>query len=295
MNHVYHTVWNAAKGQWQVAPETAKRRGKSTSRRASTIGTVASLAAGSLLLLPFSALAGDLPTGGDIRGGDGSIEQSGQQMTINQDSQRMAIDWESFSVGEGARVEFIQPGSDASALNRVTGDQISHIRGAIDANGQVFLVNSNGVIFGDTAQVDVGGLVASTLDISPDDFMAGELAFEGDSSSAIINHGNIRTSDEGFVALIAAQILNQGSITTPKGDVVMGAGSRVTLDMGGSVSIEVEESLLDTYIEQGGAIQADGGRVYLTAKAANELASSVINHTGVTQAQTLAENEQGEI
>ncbi|BBI48420.1 hypothetical protein HORIV_08410 [Vreelandella olivaria] len=76
---------------------------------------------------------------------------------------------------------------------------------------------------------------------------------------------------------------------------MMGAGSRVTLDMGGPIKIEVEEALLDTYIEQGGAIQADGGRVYLTAKAAGDLAASVINHTGTTQARTLAENEQGEI
>ncbi|KPQ26548.1 MAG: bifunctional secretin / adhesin [Halomonas sp. HL-93] len=216
-------------------------------------------------------------------------------MRINQDSDRMAIDWDDFSVDEGSRVAFNQPGRDAAALNRVTGDQLSQIRGAIEANGQVFLVNPNGIVFGDTAQVDVGGLVASTLDISPDDFMAGDFTFEGDSSSAIINQGNIRAGDEGYVALIAAEIINEGNISAPRGDVMMGAGSRVTLDMGGPIKIEVEEALLDTYIEQGGAIQADGGRVYLTAKAAGDLAASVINHTGTTQARTLAENEQGEI
>ncbi|MGM0954254.1 MAG: MBG domain-containing protein, partial [Pseudomonadota bacterium] len=123
----------------------------------------------------------------------------------------------------------------------------------------------------------------------------GNFTFEGDSSSAIVNQGNIRTADEGYVALIAAEIINEGSIKAPKGDVLMGAGSRVTLDMGGPIKIEVEQARLDTYIEQGGAIKADGGRVYLTAKAAGDLAASVINHTGVTQAQTLAENEQGEI
>ncbi|TVP93082.1 MAG: filamentous hemagglutinin N-terminal domain-containing protein, partial [Pseudomonadaceae bacterium] len=211
MNRVYLTVWNVAKGQWQVAPETAKRCGKSPSRRSGVIGTVAALAAGSPLLIPLSALASSLPSGGDIRAGSGSIEQSGQEMRIHQDSERMAIDWDNFSVGEGGRVEFIQPGRDAAVLNRVTSDQVSQIQGAIEANGQVFLVNPNGIVFGDSAQVDVGGLVASTLDISPEDFMAGDFTFEGGSSSAIINQGNIRAADEGFVALIAAEIINEGS------------------------------------------------------------------------------------
>ena len=295
MNRIYRTVWNAARGQWQVAPENVKRHSKSSARRSHTVGAVASLAVGSILLLPLSALASSLPSGGEIRAGNGDIKQSGNEMRINQDSDRMAIDWDDFSVDEGSRVAFNQPGGDAAALNRVTGDQLSQIRGAIEANGQVFLVNPNGIVFGDTAQVDVGGLVASTLDISPDDFMAGDFTFEGDSSSAIINQGNIRAGDEGYVALIAAEIINEGNIKAPRGDVMMGAGSRVTLDMGGPIKIEVEEALLDTYIEQGGAIQADGGRVYLTAKAAGDLAASVINHTGTTQARTLAENEQGEI
>ncbi|GHE21205.1 MBG domain-containing protein [Halomonas urumqiensis] len=294
MNRIYRTVWNTARGQWQVAPETVNRQGK-TSRRTATVGTVAALAAGSLLVFPLSAFASGLPSGGDIRAGSGSIEQSGNTMRINQDTDRMAMDWDDFSVEDGHRVEFNQPGRDAAALNRVTGDQLSQIRGAIDANGQVFLVNPNGIVFGDTAQVDVGGLVASTLDISPEDFMAGDFTFEGSSSSAIINQGNIRAGEEGYVALIAAEIINEGSIRAPRGDVMMGAGSRVTLDMGGPIKIEVEQALLDTYIEQGGAIRADGGRVYLTAKAAGDLAASVINHTGVTQARTVAENEQGEI
>ncbi|BBI48421.1 hypothetical protein HORIV_08420 [Vreelandella olivaria] len=213
MNRIYRTVWNAARGQWQVAPENVKRHAKSSARRSHTLGAVASLAAGSLILLPLSAFASGLPSGGEIRAGSGSIEQSGHEMRIHQNSERMAIDWDDFSVAEGSRVEFNQPGRDAAALNRVTGDQLSQIRGAIDANGQVFLVNPNGIVFGDTAQVDVGGLVASTLDISPDDFMAGDFTFEGDSSSAIINQGNIRAANEGYVALIAAEIINQGNIS----------------------------------------------------------------------------------
>ncbi|NWO04498.1 MAG: filamentous hemagglutinin N-terminal domain-containing protein [Alteromonadaceae bacterium] len=298
MNRIYQTVWNVSKGQWQVAAETVTRRGKTGAGRQGSRGfvrRVSALAAGSLILMPLAVFAGGLPTGGEIRGGEGSISQSGNETRIQQNSDRMAIDWHSFSIAEGNRVTFNQPGRDSAVLNRVTGDQLSRIRGAIEANGQVFLVNPNGIVFGGTAQVDVGGLVASTLDISAEDFMAGNFTFEGDSSSAIINQGNIRTADEGYVALIAAEIINEGSIEAPRGDVLMGAGSRVTLDMGGPVKIEVEQAQLDTYIEQGGAIKADGGRVYLTARAAGDLAASVINHTGVTRARTLAENEQGEI
>ncbi|MFN2361452.1 MAG: filamentous hemagglutinin N-terminal domain-containing protein, partial [Marinobacter sp.] len=190
MNRIYRTVWNAAKGHWQVAPETVKRQGKTGSGRSASARPgirLAALAAGSLILFPLSALANDLPSGGNVRAGDGDIEQSGKETRIEQRSDRLAIDWDSFSVAEGSRVEFNQPGRDSAVLNRVTGDQLSQIRGAIEANGQVFLVNPNGIVFGDTAQVDVGGLVASTLDISPDDFMAGNFTFEGDSSSAIIN------------------------------------------------------------------------------------------------------------
>ncbi|MGM0954262.1 MAG: filamentous hemagglutinin N-terminal domain-containing protein, partial [Pseudomonadota bacterium] len=117
-----------AKGQWQVAPETVKSQGKSRSRGTRTVGTVASLATGSLLLLPLHAFAGGLPSGGEVRAGEGSIEQSGSEMRINQKSDRMAIDWEDFSVDAASRVEFIQPGRNSAALNRVTGDQVSRIR-----------------------------------------------------------------------------------------------------------------------------------------------------------------------
>ncbi|WP_234968948.1 YDG domain-containing protein [Thiomicrospira sp. ALE5] len=240
-------------------------------------------------------MASELPTGGQVVGGAASISSSGQNMTIHQTSDKAAIDWQSFSIGKGNRVEFVQPSASSAALNRVTGDQVSNIRGALTSNGQVFLVNPNGVLFSSTAQVDVGALVASTLDISTDDFMNGNFTFSGESTNAVINKGNIKAADGGYVAMIAAEIINTGSITANEGSVLMGAGSRVMLDLGGPVKIEVEESTLETYIEQGGAIRADGGLILLTAKAAGDLTSSVINHTGVTEAQTLASGKNGEI
>ncbi|WP_151670731.1 filamentous hemagglutinin N-terminal domain-containing protein [Nitrincola schmidtii] len=291
MNKFYRTVWNSAKGVWQVAGEIGSSKGKQKSMR---LMRPVIIGAGSLILISTQALASDLPTNGTVVGGNASISTSGHNMTIHQSTDKLAIDWQSFSIGDKNQVEFVQPSSSSAALNRVTGDQVSTIRGALKSNGQVFLVNPNGVLFSSTAQVDVGALVASTLDISTEDFMQGNYTFSGTSANAVINQGNIK-ADGGYVAMIAAQIINAGSITADEGTVLMGAGSRVTLDLGGPVKIEVKEALLDTYIEQGGAIKADGGLVFLTAKAAGELTSSVINHTGITEAQTLASGQNGEI
>jgi filamentous hemagglutinin family protein len=126
-----------------------------------------------------AAAAGDLPTGVQIVGGVGSISQSGQVMTINQSSAKLAADWQSFSIGAGNTVNFVQPSASSVALNRVLGSDVSVIQGALNANGQVFLINPNGVLFTPTAQVNVGGLIAATLNLSTADFMTGNYKFEG--------------------------------------------------------------------------------------------------------------------
>ena len=249
--------------------------------------------ASALVVSPVQAR--QLPSGGQIAAGQGSISSTDSTMTVTQKTARMAVNWQSFSIGQGNTVNFVQPSASAVALNRVLGSDVSVIQGALNANGQLFLVNPNGVLFTSTAQVNVGGIVASTLDISTEDFMAGNYSFEGSSCNAITNQGNITAADGGTVALIAAEIINTGEINAPQGNVLMGAGSKVTLDLGGPVKIEVEQGALDTLIEQGGAVYAHGGLVYLTAKAAGELATCVINHTGITQARTLATGETGEI
>lgn len=295
MNRVYQVVWNKSKGVWQAASELSRSGQGSSSGAASVSGSLKTISAGALLLIALPLHASNLPSGGTVVDGQGSINSSDKTLTVSQSSQNMAIDWQDFSIAEGHTVNFHQPNAQAAALNRVSGNNVSEIRGALNANGRVFLVNPNGVMFSPTARVDVGALVTSTLDISTEDFMAGNYHFEGASANAIVNQGNITTAEGGVVAMIAAEIINTGSITTPQGSTLMGAGNKVTLDLGGPVKIEVEEALLDTYIEQGGAIRADGGLVYLTAKSAGELASSVINHTGVTEARTLATGEDGRI
>ena len=117
------------------------------------------------------------PIGGEVVGGTGSISQSELTTTINQASQNLAVDWQSFDVNTNERVQFIQPNSSSLALNRILGNNGSTIQGQIDANGQVILVNPNGIFFTSTATINVGGLVASSLDMTPTNFMNGNYIF----------------------------------------------------------------------------------------------------------------------
>lgn len=257
-------------------------------------GLQANIALG-LLLIATESYANSLPTGGQIVAGSGSIQQSSNTLNINQTSSKLAIDWQSFSIGTQNRVNFNQPSTSAVVLNRVVGADPSVIQGALSANGHVFLINPNGILFNPGSQIHVGGLVASTLNLSNEDFIAGRYHFAGGSRNSVVNAGDITARDGGMVALIAAKIINSGTITAQRGQVVLGSGSRVTLDLGGPVKLQVDEAALNALIENGGAIKADGGLVLLTAKAAGELSTTVINNTGVIEAQTLASGEKGEI
>lgn len=293
LNRVYRVVWNAAKAVWQAVCETGKAHGKERSarslRRAAVVAGL--LAFGGAVAAPAVT---ELPTGGNVVAGGATISSSGSNMVIDQTTQRTAIDWQTFNIGSAAHVHFQQPAGGA-ALNRVLDTNASQIYGRLTSTGQVFLVNPNGVFFAPGAQVDVGGLVASTLGISNASFMAGNHVFEGSSSNAIINQGNITAAPGGTIALIAAKVTNDGTLTANGGNVLLGAGSKVTLDMGGPVKMQIENDALETLIQNGGAVKADGGVVWLTSQAANNLASSVINNTGLIEAQTLTTGEKGEI
>lgn len=290
MNHAYRIVWNATNETWQAVTELA--RGHTNTRAARVAAT--SLAFALAGLIASIAGAQGLPTGGQIAAGQGSISSAGPAMTVTQSTGKMAIDWQSFSVGAQNKVEFIQPSSSSVALNRVTGAHASTIQGSLSANGQVFLVNPNGVLFTPTSQVNTGGLVASTLELNTSQFMAGHYRFSGASSEKIVNQGTIITPG-GTIALIAAKIDNQSVLRADRGQVLLGAGSDITLNIGGPAKLVINKGALDAVISNGGAIQADGGTVLLTAEAANELAASVINNTGLVRARTLATGEKGEI
>ena len=261
------------------------------------------LSAGVLLALSLGGTAYAMPTGGQIQSGQGTIAQNGKNMTVTQQSGKMAVDWTQFNIAREEAVKFAQPGRDAVALNRITGGQKSVIDGALSANGNLFLVNPNGVVFGKTSSIEVGSLVASTAQIS-DTFMksfAGSTANlnltigEG-NNSAILNEGTI-TAQGGLVALHAAQVENTGTISNPGGTVALAAAKQLTLspDSDGKLNYAVDGELAQAKALNSGRIQADGGYVVMTAKSADDVLGTVVNNTGTIEAKTLRQDEKGQI
>ncbi len=291
MNHVYRIIWSDATNTFIAVAETAGCRGKrSLGKRARALRA---LALATSLIAGANALAS--PTGGTVSAGQGSIVSSGAVTTINQTTPKMAINWQGFNVAAGETVNFVQPGSSAVALNRVLGTDGTQILGKLNANGQVFILNPNGVLFGKNAQVSVGALVASTLQMSDSDFMTGKMTFSG-QGGAVTNYGKITATDGGYVALLGGKVSNAGTIVAKMGGVALGAGEQVTLDFSGDglLKMAVDRGLADALTRNSGLIQADSGSVIMSAKSADELRASVVNNDGVIQARSL-ENHGGVI
>nr|WP_256701715.1 YDG domain-containing protein [Burkholderia sp. SRS-W-2-2016] len=220
----------------------------------------------------------------------------GSTTTITQSSSTMSVNWNSFNVAPRETVTFVQPSTSSVALNRIFDTSGTRILGTLNANGQVFLVNPNGIVFGKGAQVNVGGLVASTLDVSDASLSSGKLTFSGNGTGSVINYGTITAATGGYVALLGNHVGNQGTIVAKLGTVALGAGSAVTLNFGGNslLSMQVDQSTLNNLAANGGLIQADGGVVMMTAGAKDALLASVVNNTGVIEAHTV-ENHDGTI
>ena len=232
------------------------------------------------------------PTGGVVVGGQASIENvSSSRMNIVQGTDRVAIDWRSFSIDRGEHVDFQQPSRSAIALNRVTGAEASRIQGRLTANGHVFLTNGNGVIFTKEATVDVAGLVATTSSISTDDFMEGRYQFNGSDSGSVINEGRITAAEGGLVALVSPTVRNDGLIQARLGKVTLASGNIFTLDLVGDelVSLAVSDELAQGLIEHSGTISADGGIVVLSTGAAKGVVDNVINMDGIIQARSVSQ------
>jgi len=292
MNSAYRLIWNDRLGAWCVAPEIASARGKRSGgvkRCASML--LLTLAFGTHATLAADLAATALPGGGQITAGQAVISTSGANMAINQSSQRAIINWQNFDIGSQASVNFQQPNSSAVTLNRAGGATASRIEGQLTANGQVFLINPNGVLFGSGARVNVGGLAASTLNIRDDDFLSGNYSFSGNGGS-IDNRGQIAAAPGGYLAFIAPSITNSGTISAPQGTVAMAAGERVRLNFAGDrlVSLDVASETLDTLIANKGAIRAEGGAILLTAAGAEAVTRGVINNTGVIEAGSLTQD-----
>lgn len=230
-----------------------------------------------------SALAN--PSNPTVVNGQVTFSQQGNVFTIT-NSPNAIINWSSFSISAGEMVRFIQQNSSSSVLNRITGQDPSRIMGALESNGRVFLINPNGIMFGAGSQVNVAGLVASTLAISNSDFLAGKNKFTaGDVAGAVSNLGAITTPSGGQVYLIAPDVSNSGVITSPKGDVVLAAGRSVQLadstnpDMQVVVSAPTDRALnLGEVIAQGGKIGIYGALINQRGKLKTN--SAVVGENG---------------
>lgn len=277
MNKIHRLAWSDARQTWIVTAETARSKGKPTTpRRRLQMAVSATLMAGSALAMaapPIDAL----PTGGNVAAGTASISQSGSTMNINQLTNKAIINWNTFNIGSDATVNFNQPGVNAVTLNRVLGSDPSSIYGRLNATGQVFLINPNGVLFGAGARVDVGGLVASTLNIRDEDFLAGNYRFNLDNSAgSVLNQGELIGK---YIALLAPEVRNEGVITAKMGTVALAAGQAVSLNITGDqlIDVQVDAASISTLVENKHLIEAQAGMVILSAQSAQQLLGRVVN------------------
>ncbi|WP_211242860.1 two-partner secretion domain-containing protein [Sinimarinibacterium sp. CAU 1509] len=247
----------------------------------------------STALMPGLVMAN--PIGGDVVGGAATIDQQGNTTRIDQTSNSAILNWQSFSIGSDEYVYFNQPSASAAILNRVIGGVPSEIFGSLVSNGRVFLVNPSGVLFGNGAQVDVGSLLATTLNIADGDFMSGRYVFVGDSIESVVNHGQVNAADGGFVVLAGDYVHNDGVIAAQLGQVALLAGSAMTMDLAGDglIGYTVDQAALSERAgaANAGSLIADGGTVVMTADVAHELARGAVNNSGVVRARSIEEHD----
>lgn len=245
------------------------------------------------------------PLGAQVVGGSASVQGQGTaSVTVTQSTDKAIINWNTFNIGAGEKTQFIQPSSSSVALNRVTGGLgPSQIYGSLKANGQIFVVNPDGILIGPGAKIDTAGFLATTHDIANADFMAGRYNFSipGVPSASIVNQGTITAQSGGFAALVAPGVRNTGTITARLGKIALASGNGFTLDLYGDklITLGVNDSIaatvkdvstgqsLNSLISNEGKLNANGGIIQLTAVAARKIVDSVINTKGVIEANTI--------
>jgi filamentous hemagglutinin family protein len=226
------------------------------------------------------------PVNPTIVQGTASFAANGSALTVT-NSANAIINWQAFSIGKGELTRFVQPSAASAVLNRITGQDPSQILGQLQSNGKVLLINPNGILFGKDARVDVAGLVASTLNLSNDDFLAGRYRFAGDGINGVVNQGTISTPMGGSVYLIGGSTRNEGLITSPKGEVILAAGQTVDLVDSATPNVKVEIVAPAGEAVNLGSIFAGGGSI--------DIHAATVNQQGIVNADALARDDQGHI
>ena len=243
------------------------------------------------------------PLGGTVVGGSATIASTAPgTLTIEQQTPRAAINWQSFNIAPSETTRFVQPSASSIALNRVQAGDPSVIAGKLQANGQLVLVNPSGVVFARGSQVNVNSLIATPSDISTANFMAGKMIFDmpsKDPRAAVVNNGQITVAEKGLAALVGPSVANNGVISARLGQVVLGGAPTWTLDFYGdglikfalgsavtSVPLGADGKPVPSLVSNGGTIDAPGGNVLMTANAAAGLLTNVIDMPGRINAGT---------
>ena len=277
LNHIFRTIWSEALETWVAVSELTPSKGKSRS----CVLTATKLADNKIesgniekqkrrlrfnpicfaLACCYSLHAQANPTGAQVVNGTASINQTGNLLTVT-NSPNAIINWQGFSIGAGQTTNFVQQSASSSVLNRVIGPDPSSLLGALTSNGKVFLINPAGIVVGQGARIDVPSFVASTLNLSNADFLAGKLNFTSNPNAGNIqNSGTISTPEGGSVYLVAPQVENNGIISTPKGETILAAGNTVQLIDTGTPGVTVQITGSSNTATNLGQILADSGQI----------------------------------
>ncbi|HSX20805.1 MAG TPA: filamentous hemagglutinin N-terminal domain-containing protein [Gammaproteobacteria bacterium] len=247
-----------------------------------------------------------LPDVNQIANGDVNITTEASKLQINQASDKAIVNWNTFNIAAQESVHFQQP-TNGICLNRVdAANGMSQIDGSLSATGRVFLINQAGILFSETAQVNVGGIIASASDIANENFFNNKAIFDqpGATAGAVINRGTITVADQGVAALLGSGVANDGLIKANAAQVFLKSGEKFSFDFYGdgvvnyafdtpatAAGVDEKGTALSDGLSVSGQIINDGGEVYLTSKSVQDVFDNLINMSGEIRAKsTLSED-----
>ena len=272
---------------------SVKRIHNISRRRLRSCGVVLRVALAWVMVLAQTLLLYANPVDGVVSAGDANISSAGNTLTVTQASDKAVIDWRGFDIAHGETTNFVQPNASSMTLNRVNSNSASFIDGNLTANGNLIVVNPNGVWFGSGARVDVNSLIATTAGISNDAFMnsAGKLVFDqpGNPNAGIVNDGLITAKEAGLVGLVAPNVVNNGIIVAKLGRVHLASGDTATVDLYGDglMDVAVSDAVTSQLVENNGIIAAEGGTIAMTAAAGKDIVNSLVKVSGELHAPSI--------
>ncbi len=241
----------------------------------------------SMTLLLAAQVSHANPQGAQVVRGSASFSQPSSQVLNVTNSRNAIINWQQFNIDRGQTTNFIQPSASSSVLNRVIGNDPSRILGNLNSNGRVFLINQNGILVGEGAHINTGSFFASTLNITDEDFLNGNLKFNDGGQGDLQNHGYIQAGDDGNIVLIAPNIENGGVIEVENGQIILAAGESITITSLKNASLQFEVQSPEHTVTNLGQVIARNGAASLFA--------GTLKHSGSIRAGGLVRDADGRI